>query len=52
MIQLTLRNRTIQAALQGADCVNVLTLVPIIPQSLVVTPNIKTAEDLKESGSV
>ena len=46
MIQLG-GNGTIQAALQGADCVNVLTLVPIIPQSLVVTPNIKTAEDLK-----
>ena len=51
MIQLG-GNGTIQAALQGADSVNVLTLVPIIPQSLVVTPNIKTAEDLKESGSV
>src|SRR5215813_1436899 len=46
MIQLG-GNGTIQAALQGADCVNVLTLVPIIPQSLVVTPNVKTAEDLK-----
>ena len=46
MIQLG-GNGTIQAALQGADSVNVLTLVPIIPQSLVVTPNIKTAEDLK-----
>jgi NitT/TauT family transport system substrate-binding protein len=46
MIQLG-GNGTIQAALQGADCVNVLTLVPIIPQSLVVTPNIKTPEDLK-----
>jgi len=46
MIQLG-GNGTIQAALQGADCVNVLTLVPIIPQSLVVSPNIKTAEDLK-----
>jgi NitT/TauT family transport system substrate-binding protein len=46
MIQLG-GNGTIQAALQGADCVNVLTLVPLIPQSLVVTPNIKTPEDLK-----
>src|SRR5437867_2984346 len=46
MIQLG-GNGTIQAALQGADCVNVLTLVPIIPQSLVVTPDIKTADDLK-----
>ena len=42
MIQLG-GNGTIQAALQGADTVNVLTLVPIIPQSLVVTPDIKTA---------
>ncbi|HKA16979.1 MAG TPA: hypothetical protein VKN18_01565 [Blastocatellia bacterium] len=33
MIQLG-GNGTIQAALQGADCVNVLTLVPLIPQSL------------------
>ncbi len=46
MIQLG-GNGTIQAALQGAECVNVLTLVPLIPQSLVVTPDIKTAEDLK-----
>ena len=46
MIQLG-GNGTIQAALQGADSVNVLTLVPIIPQSLVVTPNIKTSEDLR-----
>ena len=46
MIQLG-GNGTIQAALQGADCVNVLTLVPLIPQSLVVTPNIRTPEDLK-----
>ncbi len=46
MIQLG-GNGTIQAALQGADSVNVLTLVPLIPQSLVVTPDIKTAEDLK-----
>jgi len=46
MIQLG-GNGPIQAALQGADCVNVLTLVPLIPQSLVVTPDIKTAEDLK-----
>ena len=46
MIQLG-GNGTIQAALQGADTVNVLTLVPIIPQSLVVTPDIKTADDLK-----
>lgn len=46
MIQLG-GNGPIQAALQGADSVNVLTLVPIIPQSLVVTPDIKTPEDLK-----
>ena len=46
MIQLG-GNGTIQAALQGADSVNILTLVPLIPQSLVVTPDIKTAEDLK-----
>jgi NitT/TauT family transport system substrate-binding protein len=46
MIQLG-GNGTIQAALQGADTVNVQTLVPIIPQSLVVTPDIKTADDLK-----
>jgi len=46
MIQLG-GNGPIQAALQGADTVNVLTLVPLIPQSLVVTPDIKTAEDLK-----
>src|SRR5438128_10867470 len=46
MIQLG-GNGTIQAALEGGDTVNVLTLVPIIPQSLVVTPNIKTPEDLK-----
>ena len=46
MIQLG-GNGTIQAALQGADTVNVLTLVSIIPQSLVVTPDIKTADDLK-----
>jgi NitT/TauT family transport system substrate-binding protein len=46
MIQLG-GNGTIQAALQGADTVNVLTLVPIIPQSLVVTPDIKTGDDLR-----
>ena len=46
MIQLG-GNGTIQAALQGADSVNILTLVPLIPQSLVVTPDIKSAEDLK-----
>src|SRR5689334_1866651 len=46
MIQLG-GNGTIQAALQGADTVNVQTLVSIIPQSLVVTPEIKTPEDLK-----
>ena len=46
MIQLG-GNGTIQAGLQGADCVNVLTLVPLIPQSLVVTSDIKTTEDLK-----
>jgi NitT/TauT family transport system substrate-binding protein len=46
MIQLG-GNGTIQAALQGADTVNILTLVPLIPQSLVVTPEIKTAEDLR-----
>lgn len=46
MIQLG-GNGTIQAALQGADTVNLLTLVPLIPQSLVVTPDIKTADDLR-----
>jgi len=46
MIQLG-GNGTIQAALQGADTVNVQTLVSIIPQSLVVTPEIKSPEDLK-----
>jgi NitT/TauT family transport system substrate-binding protein len=46
MIQLG-GNGTIQAALQGADTVNVQTLVPIIPQSLVVTPDIKSPEDIK-----
>src|SRR5262245_2687928 len=46
MIQLG-GNGTIQAALQGADTVNILTLVPIIPQSLVVTPDIKSAEELR-----
>jgi NitT/TauT family transport system substrate-binding protein len=46
MIQLG-GNGTIQAGLQGADTVNVLTLVPLIPQSLVVTPDIKTADDLR-----
>ena len=46
MIQLG-GNGTIQAALQGADTVNVLTLVPIIPQSLVVTADIKSADDLR-----
>lgn len=46
MIQLG-GNGTIQAALQGADTVNILTLVPIIPQSLVVTPDIKGTEDLR-----
>jgi NitT/TauT family transport system substrate-binding protein len=46
MIQLG-GNGTIQAALQGADSVNVQTLVAIIPQSLVVTADIKTADDMK-----
>jgi len=46
MIQLG-GNGTIQAALQGADTVNVQTLVPIIPQSLVVTADIKSPEDLR-----
>jgi len=46
MIQLG-GNGTIQAALQGADTVNILTLVPIIPQSLVVTADIKTGEDMR-----
>ena len=46
MIQLG-GNGTIQAALQGADTVNVQTLVPIIPQSLVVSADIKSTEDLK-----
>jgi len=46
MIQLG-GNGTIQAALQGADTVNVQTLVPIIPQSLVVTADIKSPEDFQ-----
>lgn len=46
MIQLG-GNGPIQAALQGADTVNVLTLVPLIPQSLVVTPDIKSADELR-----
>ena len=46
MIQLG-GNGTIQAALQGGDTVNVQTLVPIIPQSLVVTADIKSPEDLR-----
>lgn len=46
MIQLG-GNGTIQAALQGADTVNILTLIPIIPQSLVVTADIKSADDLR-----
>jgi NitT/TauT family transport system substrate-binding protein len=46
MIQLG-GNGTIQAGLQGADTVNILTLVPIIPQSLVVTADIKSADDLR-----
>jgi NitT/TauT family transport system substrate-binding protein len=46
MIQLG-GNGPIQAALQGADTVNILTLVPIIPQSLVVTADIKGTEDLR-----
>jgi len=46
MIQLG-GNGPIQAALQGADTVNVLTLVPIIPQSLVVTPDIRSGDDLR-----
>ena len=46
MIQLG-GNGTIQAALQGADTVNILTLVPVIPQSLVVTSDIKSAEDMR-----
>src|ERR1051325_11938039 len=46
MIQLG-GNGTIQAGLQGADPVNVLTLVAIIPQSLVVSADIKSTEDLK-----
>lgn len=46
MIQLG-GNGTIQAGLQGADTVNILTLVPIIPQSLVVTSDIKSADDLR-----
>src|SRR4026208_2623300 len=46
MIQLG-GNGTIQAGLQGADTVNVLTLVPLIPQSLVVTPDINSAADLR-----
>lgn len=46
MIQLG-GNGTIQAALQGADTVNIMTLVPLIPQSFVVTPDIRSADDLK-----
>jgi NitT/TauT family transport system substrate-binding protein len=46
MIQLG-GNGTIQAGLQGADTVNILTLVPLIPQSLVVTPDINSAADLR-----
>jgi NitT/TauT family transport system substrate-binding protein len=46
MIQLG-GNGPIQAGLQGADTVNILTLVPLIPQSLVVTPDIKSADDLR-----
>ena len=46
MIQLG-GNGPIQAGLQGADTVNILTLVPLIPQSLVVTPDINSAADLR-----
>ena len=47
MIQLG-GNGTIQAGLQGVDTVNILTLVPLIPQSLVVTPDINSAADLHD----
>src|SRR6185369_5647963 len=40
-------NGPIAAAVQGADTVNFATLVNLIPQSFVVTPDIKTPEDLK-----
>jgi NitT/TauT family transport system substrate-binding protein len=40
-------NGPIAAALQGADTVNFATLVNLIPQSFVVTPEIKTPDDLK-----
>ena len=40
-------NGPIAAALQGADSVNIATLVNLIPQSFVVTPDIKSPEDLK-----
>ena len=39
-------NGPIAAALQGADSVNIATLVNLIPQSFVVTPDIKSPEDL------
>src|SRR5215813_10303229 len=38
-------NGPIAAALQGADCVNIATLVNLIPQSFVVTADIKSPED-------
>jgi len=40
-------NGPIAAAVQSADTVNFATLVNLIPQSFVVTPDIKTPEDLK-----
>ncbi|MSP41232.1 MAG: hypothetical protein EXR70_22325 [Deltaproteobacteria bacterium] len=40
-------NGPVAAALQGADTVNFATLVNIIPQSFVVAPEIKSADDLR-----
>ena len=40
-------NGPIAAALQGADTVDIATLVNLIPQSFVVTPDIKNPEDLR-----
>src|ERR1700746_1335776 len=39
-------NGPIASALQGADSVNIATLVNLIPQSFVVTPDIKSPDDL------
>src|SRR5215467_1746099 len=40
-------NGPIAAALQGGDSVNIATLVSLIPQSFVVTADIKNPEDLR-----